>query len=190
MTTAQSMALLKQARNRFTQREIAEHVGKTPKTVRRWEKGEIPCPAMLESALRDLLQQPSAAPAEGNRFRFIDLFAGVGGIRMGFEAHGGECIFTSEWNDFSKKTYIENYGDNHQFVGDIVLFPAEEVPDHDVLLAGFPCQPFSIAGVSKKTHSVAHMASNAPPKARFSLTWRALFPPSAPKRSFWKTSRI
>lgn len=150
MTTAQSMALLKQARNRFTQREIAEHVGKTPKTVRRWEKGEIPCPAMLESALRDLLQQPSAAPAEGNRFRFIDLFAGVGGIRMGFEAHGGECIFTSEWNDFSKKTYIENYGDNHQFVGDIVLFPAEEVPDHDVLLAGFPCQPFSIAGVSKK----------------------------------------
>jgi DNA (cytosine-5)-methyltransferase 1 len=69
---------------------------------------------------------------------------------MGFEAHGGECVFTSEWNDFSKKTYVENFGDRHPFVGDIVPFPVEDVPDHDVLLAGFPCQPFSIAGVSKK----------------------------------------
>ncbi|MGN6954998.1 DNA (cytosine-5-)-methyltransferase, partial [Neisseria sp. P0015.S004] len=83
-------------------------------------------------------------------FKFIDLFAGIGGIRMGFEAHGGECVFTSEWNDFSKKTYLENYGNGHPFVGDIVPFPAESIPNHDVLLAGFPCQPFSIAGVSKK----------------------------------------
>ena len=83
-------------------------------------------------------------------FTFIDLFAGIGGIRLGFEAHGGKCIFTSEWNEFSKKTYCENHGDRHPFVGDIVLYPAESIPDHDVLLAGFPCQPFSIAGVSKK----------------------------------------
>jgi DNA (cytosine-5)-methyltransferase 1 len=69
---------------------------------------------------------------------------------MGFETHGGECVFTSEWNGFSKKTYVENFGDHHPYVGDIVPFPAEDVPDHDVLLAGFPCQPFSIAGVSKK----------------------------------------
>jgi DNA (cytosine-5)-methyltransferase 1 len=69
---------------------------------------------------------------------------------MGFETHGAECVFTSEWNDFSKKTYLENYGERHPFVGDIVPFPAEQVPSHDVLLAGFPCQPFSIAGVSKK----------------------------------------
>lgn len=84
------------------------------------------------------------------RFRFIDLFAGIGGIRMGFEANGGECVFTSEWNKFSKQTYLENYGDNHPFVGDIVPFAADEIPDHDVLVGGFPCQPFSIAGVSKK----------------------------------------
>jgi len=105
---------------------------------------------MLEPALRDLLQKATNSPAGGGRFRFIDLFAGIGGIRMGFEAHGGECVFTSEWNGFAKKTYVENFGDRHTFVGDIVPFPAEAVPDHDVLLAGFPCQPFSIAGVSKK----------------------------------------
>lgn len=149
-TRTQSLELLMLARSRYKQREIAEHIGKTVKTVRRWEKGEISCPAMLEPALRDLLQNTSRNPAGGSRFRFIDLFAGIGGIRMGFEARGGECVFTSEWNGFSKKTYVENFGDRHQFVGDIVPFPAEDVPDHDVLLAGFPCQPFSIAGVSKK----------------------------------------
>jgi len=151
MTQTPSLELLKQARNRFTQREIAEYVGKDSKTVRRWEKGETPCPTMLEPALRDLLKSSSLRVVNSDhRFRFIDLFAGIGGIRMGFEAHGGKCVFTSEWNEFSKKTYIENYGDNHPFVGDIVPYSAEEIPDHDVLLGGFPCQPFSIAGVSKK----------------------------------------
>lgn len=85
-----------------------------------------------------------------NNFTFIDLFAGIGGIRLGFESIGGTCVFTSEWNDWSKKTYIANFGEGETFVGDIVPFPSEEVPNHDVLLAGFPCQPFSIAGVSKK----------------------------------------
>lgn len=151
MSQPQSHELLKQARSRFSQREIAEHVGKTPKTIARWEKGETPCPAMLEPALREMLRTPvTRALAQDHHFRFVDLFAGIGGIRMGFESQGGECVFTSEWNDFSKKTYIENFGDNHLFVGDIVPFPAEEVPAHDILLGGFPCQPFSIAGVSKK----------------------------------------
>ena len=151
MTQTQPLVLLKQARHRFTQKEIAEHVGKDTKTIRRWEKGETPCPAMLEPALRDLLKAtPVNSGKNSSRFRFIDLFAGIGGIRLGFEAHGGECVFTSEWNNFSEKTYIDNFGDHHPFIGDIVPFPAEEVPDHDVLLGGFPCQPFSIAGVSKK----------------------------------------
>ncbi|WP_144108434.1 DNA (cytosine-5-)-methyltransferase [Paraburkholderia sp. BCC1886] len=156
MTLAASFELLRQARARFTQREIAAHVGKDTKTIRRWEKGESPCPAMLEPALRDLLQGGTrvggVAGSGQAQFRFIDLFAGIGGIRMGFEAHGGECVFTSEWNDFSTRTYRDNYpGDAaHTLIGDIVTFPAEEVPSHDVLLGGFPCQPFSIAGVSKK----------------------------------------
>jgi DNA (cytosine-5)-methyltransferase 1 len=83
-------------------------------------------------------------------FTFVDLFAGIGGIRLGFESVGGQCVFTSEWNEWSRKTYMANFGENHLFAGDIVPFPAEEIPDHDLLLAGFPCQPFSIAGVSKK----------------------------------------
>ncbi len=85
-------------------------------------------------------------------FRFIDLFAGIGGIRLGFEKAGGKCVFTSEWNKFSRKTYIGNFPETegHVFVGDITQADEKDVPDHDVLLAGFPCQPFSIAGVSKK----------------------------------------
>ena len=85
-----------------------------------------------------------------SKFTFIDLFAGIGGIRLGLQNNGGKCVFTSEWNDFSKKTYQQNFGDDHLFVGDIVPYDSEDVPDHDVLLGGFPCQPFSIAGVSKK----------------------------------------
>ena len=157
MTQATLLALLKQARTRYTQREIADHVGKDIKTVRRWEKAETPCPAMLGPTLHALLATGATgnagsgtSPAAPSRFQFIDLFAGIGGIRMGFETQGGECVFTSEWNEFSKKTYLENYGTHHAFVGDIVSFPAGEVPAHDILLGGFPCQPFSIAGVSKK----------------------------------------
>lgn len=85
-------------------------------------------------------------------FRFIDLFAGIGGVRLGFEAIGGKCVFTSEWNRFAQETYLTNFPSNsdHVFVGDIRAVEAGCIPDHEVLLAGFPCQPFSIAGVSKK----------------------------------------
>ncbi|HEV2279291.1 MAG TPA: DNA (cytosine-5-)-methyltransferase [Acidobacteriaceae bacterium] len=83
-------------------------------------------------------------------FTFIDLFAGIGGMRIGFEAAGGRCVFTSEWNPFARKTYAANFGEAHRIAGDIREIGADEIPDHDVLLAGFPCQPFSIAGVSKK----------------------------------------
>jgi len=83
-------------------------------------------------------------------FTFIDLFAGIGGMRLGFESAGGRCVFTSEWNPFAQKTYAANFTSHHAIAGDIRALDAEEIPDHDVLLAGFPCQPFSIAGVSKK----------------------------------------
>jgi len=84
-------------------------------------------------------------------FRFIDLFAGIGGLRRGFEPLGGECVFTSEWNKFAATSYRANYpGDGHEINGDITKIAVEDIPQHDLLLAGFPCQPFSIAGVSKK----------------------------------------
>jgi DNA (cytosine-5)-methyltransferase 1 len=83
-------------------------------------------------------------------FTFIDLFAGIGGMRMGFEAAGGRCVFTSEWNPFARRTYAANFGAEDAIAGDIREQDEDSIPDHDVLLAGFPCQPFSIAGVSKK----------------------------------------
>jgi len=93
----------------------------------------------------------SVGPVQsGSRFNFIDLFAGIGGIRKGFDAIGGHCVFTSEWNKFAQETYAANFRDNHPPHGDITAIGTDEIPDHDVLLAGFPCQPFSIAGVSKK----------------------------------------
>lgn len=143
-----TLVLLQQARTIYSQREIASFFGKDIKTIRRWEKGETPCPALISDGLQRMLQQHEQTRT--GLFRFIDLFAGIGGIRMGFEAHGGECVFTSEWNDFARKSYIENYGNRHPFIGDIVPFSEHDIPEHDVLLAGFPCQPFSIAGVSKK----------------------------------------
>lgn len=90
--------------------------------------------------------------AQGS-FSFLDLFAGIGGTRLGFEAVGGQCVFTSEWDRFARRTYEENFRDDaaHITAADIRSVEAPwEIPDHDVLLAGFPCQPFSLAGVSKK----------------------------------------
>lgn len=85
-------------------------------------------------------------------FRFVDLFAGIGGLRMGFDHIGGLCVFTSEWDKWSQQTYKANFADRHEIGGDIRQFSANPtlIPKHDLLLAGFPCQPFSIAGVSKK----------------------------------------
>jgi len=82
------------------------------------------------------------------KFTFIDLFAGIGGTRLGFESAGGECVFTSEWDKYSQKTYEANF--NELPFGDIRQIETSQIPDFDILLAGFPCQPFSIAGVSKK----------------------------------------
>lgn len=87
-------------------------------------------------------------PPENPKFKFIDLFAGIGGIRLAYQNLGGKCVFTSEWDAFSKKTYEANFGEVP--FGDITQINEIEIPDHDILLAGFPCQPFSIAGVSKK----------------------------------------
>lgn len=128
--------------------DVALMTGYSARQVQRWEAGDG---KPREAAVGLLKSMASVAPAPAtSRFNFIDLFAGIGGIRKGFDAIGGHCVFTSEWNKFSQQTYAANFRDNHPPHGDITTIGADEIPDHDVLLAGFPCQPFSIAGVSKK----------------------------------------
>lgn len=82
------------------------------------------------------------------QFTFIDLFAGIGGMRIAFENAGGQCVFSSEWDRYCQRTYFENFGEVPN--GDITEIDPALIPEHDILIAGFPCQPFSIAGVSKK----------------------------------------
>lgn len=142
----------------------------TRESVNRWVKGYSR--KTLNEAEVSLLRKMLPAPPSHHphyAFRFIDLFAGIGGIRSGFEAIGGQCVFTSEWNKHAVRTYKANwYCDEHQHrfnqdIRDVTLSGdaqvneeqayqhiRQQIPDHDVLLAGFPCQPFSLAGVSKK----------------------------------------
>ena len=109
----------------------------------------------IELAVREPLALFSASTEyinngkkENSLFTFIDLFAGIGGMRTAFETAGGQCVFSSEWDKYCQRTYYENFGDIPH--GDITEIKPELIPDHDILIAGFPCQPFSIAGVSKK----------------------------------------
>ncbi|MDA1165505.1 MAG: DNA (cytosine-5-)-methyltransferase [Planctomycetota bacterium] len=134
----------------LTVEEAAGHTGFTVRTIRRWENGNAkPRKAALE-LMRRLATEASPRKTRSGDFAFIDLFAGIGGMRRGFESIGGECVFTSEWNEYSRKTYQANFQSDHPINGDITQIEAAGIPKHDVLLAGFPCQPFSIAGVSKK----------------------------------------
>jgi DNA-cytosine methyltransferase len=144
-----ALAYLKAAREHHSQAKIASYLGTTPRTIRRWEARQSVPPPYVVHALQQLL--PLDLPFVGEAaFSFIDLFAGIGGIRRAFEGVGGRCVFTSEWDSYAQKTYAENFRDGHAIHGDITQIQAADIPDHDVLLAGFPCQPFSIAGVSKK----------------------------------------
>lgn len=121
-------------------------------TLYRWERGEAKPRKAVVALLEQMIarQRPPNRPAKP-KFTFIDLFAGIGGLRRGFESIGGACVFTSEWDRHSQATYKANYPhDEHEPQGDIRQIRNEDIPAHDVLLAGFPCQPFSIAGVSKK----------------------------------------
>jgi DNA (cytosine-5)-methyltransferase 1 len=99
-------------------------------------------------ALAIMLSSKQQEKNQKKDFTFIDLFAGIGGMRLAFESNGGQCVFSSEWDKYCQRTYYENFGVIPQ--GNIREVDANDIPDHDILVAGFPCQPFSIAGVSKK----------------------------------------
>ena len=129
--------------------EASALLGYSEGHIYRWKRGEeIPRAAVLKLLQSEIsLRQP--APGSGD-FTFIDLFAGIGGLRKAMEGTGGRCVFTSEWDRFAQQTYHANVPDNRPIAGDIRDVDPDDIPDHDVLVAGFPCQPFSIAGVSKK----------------------------------------
>lgn len=135
----------------LTIQEAAVRLGYTERQIYRFENGQsAPRPGTIE-LLKTLRSERCAPIRQEGAFKFIDLFAGIGGLRRGFEEIGGECIFTCEWDRYSQMTYRANFpDDDHEITGDIQKVDVADIPVHDVLLAGFPCQPFSIAGVSKK----------------------------------------
>jgi DNA (cytosine-5)-methyltransferase 1 len=156
-TQLSSATILNKALTHHSRRALASLLDVTPKTIARWERGEVPLKNVHTLALRQIVSETrqnnrnrSSRKRNSEEFTFIDLFAGIGGTRLGLETVGGRCIWTSEWDRFSQQTYAANFCDDHTIAGDITNVEAEEIPDHDVLVGGFPCQPFSIAGVSKK----------------------------------------
>ena len=146
-------SLVKDKRRVFgmTQRDFASLLGLNAngeRTIRGWENGEHePSPSRRKSVEALSLEIPFREDLPHDAFRSIDLFAGIGGMRLGFQRQGVRCVFTSEWDKFAQKTYAANFGELP--LGDITKIPAREIPDHDILLAGFPCQAFSQAGLKK-----------------------------------------
>ena len=137
----------------LSQRQFAERIGLGPggeRTVGGWERAEHVPSALHRKSIEALIEKvPFRSQYSGGErdpsFRFIDLFAGIGGIRLPFQEVGGQCVFTSEWDKFSQATYAANFFERPY--GDITKIPSDTIPDHDVLLAGFPCQAFSQAGL-------------------------------------------
>lgn len=134
----------------LSQKDFADALGmgkNGDRTLRRWENGES-TPSTLEynSIMQFAKKIPFCKPKNPD-FTFIDLFAGIGGIRIPFQELGGDCVFSSEWDKFAQKTYRLNFGEMPN--GDITKIETEEIPDFEILLAGFPCQPFSQAGLKK-----------------------------------------
>lgn len=135
----------------LSQREFARLLGlrdNGERTVRGWENNEhSPSLAKQAEILKLKTEVPFKYKGRKDDLKAIDLFAGIGGLRLGFQQHGVATVFSSEWDKFSQKTYAANFGDLPH--GDIVKIPSSDVPDHDILLAGFPCQAFSQAGLRR-----------------------------------------
>ena len=141
----------KRIRMGLTQLELAcllELKENGERTIRGWELGEHkPSKSKLAKILELHEEAPFRNENKNPKFRFIDLFAGIGGIRLPFQQLGGECVFSSEWDKFAQRTYAANYGEVPS--GDITQIVASDIPDHDILMGGFPCQSFSQAGLKK-----------------------------------------
>ena len=112
--------LLMKVRKHFTQRVLADKLDVNRKTISRWENRQIPLPLYIEPALRDILRGICENHHQEASFTFIDLFAGIGGIRKGFESVSGKAVSTSEWNPRAQKTYTANFGEESPIVGNVV----------------------------------------------------------------------
>ncbi|MEM9777293.1 MAG: DNA (cytosine-5-)-methyltransferase [Chloroflexota bacterium] len=134
----------------LTVQEVADSFNRPLALVKAWEAGLKQPHPEIQKLIRLSAARSQEQASKTEDFKFVDLFAGIGGFRRGFEQAGGACVFTSEWNPFARQTYMANFACNHPFAADITQVNVENIPEHDVLVAGFPCQPFSIAGVSKK----------------------------------------
>lgn len=117
------------------------------KKLKLWEEGKEEVPDNVFNKIVSFPTEPKYALPLETKFTQIDLFAGIGGIRLGFQKVGGQTVFSSEWDKFAQKTYRINYGETP--AGDITKINPADIPDHDILLGGFPCQPFSQAGLKK-----------------------------------------
>lgn len=118
------------------------------RTIRGWESGQHTPSEEYMKRMQNLVENIPFKPGKNlSSFTFIDLFAGIGGIRLPFQELGGKCVFTSEWDKFAQKTYAANFAELPY--GDITAIAASGIPCHDILLAGFPCQSFSMAGLRK-----------------------------------------
>lgn len=148
MTQEELSTLLTQLSQRYTLRNLARMLDLRVPELRAIMLGKEELDAGSLETVLTLAETPE--PTSDPTFRFIDLFAGIGGTRLGFERAGGKCVFTSEWDEPAVETYTANFSSDHPVHGDITQVGASDIPDHDVLVAGFPCQPFSLAGVSKK----------------------------------------
>ena len=152
-TLLQSKDLIKQRRESLglTQKEFAFLLNLNDsgdRTISGWERGEhSPTDAKLKIIRNISTLVPFKESSKKSDFTFIDLFAGIGGVRLPFQQLNGKCLFSSEWDKFAIKTYASNYGELPN--GDITKIPSSQIPSHDILLAGFPCQAFSQAGLKK-----------------------------------------
>lgn len=126
--------------------------------------------------------------ARSSSFRFIDLFAGIGAFRLGFESIGGQCVFTSEWDKSCQQTYRRNFVTDHEVQGDITQVDAASIPTFDVLLAGFPCRPFSIAGYRRRTLLAGNTGSKMCARATCFSTSTGCSRPTARQLSSLRTS--
>ncbi len=131
--------------------EAAALAGVDRRTAYRWERGDSKPKKAFLDAIRQVCERHASYQAGNERLRFVDFFAGIGGFRLALESTGADCVASCEWDQRCRETYSANFpADNHPFFGDIRELPENAVPEHDIFVAGFPCQPFSIAGVSKK----------------------------------------